>query len=166
MTKRSIGDPAAKVAGWAALACGFPAAARAASEAGMRVGVPVLPSLLRVSGAVVLVLAVLLGSAFLLRRFPLSRLGGRGAGRTIEVLERFYLNSKTGLYLVKVGRKKMLLGVGPAQVSLIAELKGEDVESGSSEEGAAFPAQLERFLSGILPRGRDKQGAECAGEPR
>ena len=128
----------------------------AGAQAGLYPGTHLLPSLLKVSGSVLLVLGLILGVAFLVRRFPLSRLTRRGAPGNIAVLDRFFLNPKIGLYLVRVGPRFLLLGVGGADVRLITELSEQEVGAPPESEIPPFSEQLEKFLSGLVSRNREK----------
>jgi flagellar biosynthetic protein FliO len=63
-------------------------------------------------------------------------LGQMPKGRALRVLERVPLDARRSLYLVQVGQKRLLLGASEQSLSLLAELRPEDLAS----EGAASAA--------------------------
>lgn len=82
--------------------------------------------------AVLLVLALLAGTLFWLRRRGLARfsLGARhGAGsRKIQLLERLPLSTQHSLHLIRVGDRELLIGVSPAGCTVL-----DHAEATSSE---------------------------------
>jgi flagellar biosynthetic protein FliO len=78
-----------------------------------------------------LALAVVVGLIYL-SIFLLKRLSGRTLPNTeqlIKVVGRSYLTPKQSLYIVKLGLKYAVLGVGENSVNLIKELTPEEVET-------------------------------------
>jgi flagellar biosynthetic protein FliO len=78
-----------------------------------------------------LALAVVVGLIYL-SIFLLKKLSGRTMANTeqlIRVVGKSYLTPKQSLYIVKLGLKYAVLGVGDNSVSLIKELSSEEVES-------------------------------------
>jgi flagellar biogenesis protein FliO len=124
--------------------------AHGSSHLGLYPGTSLFPSLLKVSGSVLLVLVVILGAAYLHKRVSLAKWTRRGLARNITVLDRFYLNQKAGLFLVRIGSRLLLLGVGAGDVRLIAELSERDLTTKDHKETPAFSDQLDRFLSGLV----------------
>lgn len=79
----------------------------------------------------ILALVVVVGLIYL-SIFLLKRLSGRTMPNTdqlIKVMGRSYLTPKQSLYIVKLGVKYAVLGVGENTVNLIKELSPEEVES-------------------------------------
>jgi flagellar biosynthetic protein FliO len=79
----------------------------------------------------ILALVVVVGLIYL-SIYLLKRLSGRNmpyADQLIKVIGRSYLTPKQSLYVVKLGAKYAVLGVGENTVNLIKELSAEEVES-------------------------------------
>src|SRR5882757_8155930 len=80
--------------------------------------------------AVFLVLALLLGALWLLRRkglatlgSPLARFtGSAGGGRQMQVIERVALTAQHSLHLVSLSGRLIVIGVSPGGCSQIASL--------------------------------------------
>jgi flagellar biosynthetic protein FliO len=78
-----------------------------------------------------LALAVVVGLIYV-SIFLLKRLSGRSLSDTeqlIKVVGKSYLTPKQSLYIVKLGLKYAVLGVGENSVNLIKELTSEELES-------------------------------------
>lgn len=79
------------------------------------------------------VLAILVIILLLVGRYLLPRLGrGRWAigqkGKLISVVDRFALEPRKNVYLLKVAKKYILVGTGDHSVHALTELAKEDVE--------------------------------------
>jgi len=77
--------------------------------------------------AVVLVLALLGGALWLLKRrgaasFQLPRMA-RGPARQMEVVERVALSAQHALHLVKVGERSFLVSTSPGACGLVTEVE-------------------------------------------
>lgn len=81
-------------------------------------GPDLLPSLLQTTGAMLVVLALLIGLAWLLRRGVQAR---RASG-ALAVESALSLGERRSLAIVTVEKRRLLLGLAPGQVSLITEL--------------------------------------------
>ncbi|MEJ5347468.1 MAG: flagellar biosynthetic protein FliO [Desulfosoma sp.] len=68
--------------------------------------------ILKTLGSLVLVLGLLLGGLYALRRWGQKFIKGSGTGR-IDILERRYLGPKHSLLLVRVAEETLLLGLSP-----------------------------------------------------
>lgn len=82
-------------------------------------GPDLLPSVWRTFGALALVLALVVGLAWLLRRGVLSR----RAGGALNVESALALGDRRSLVIVTVEGRRLLLGLSQANVSLVAELQ-------------------------------------------
>jgi len=106
----------------------------------------------RVGGSLAVVLLVALLAARLARRT--GRRSGRGA---LAVRERVGLTRDTSAVLLQAGDRLLLLGVGPQQVSLLAELgPGAPVVAGETvrpagQVGAVGGPSVGEALSGMSP---------------
>lgn len=79
------------------------------------------------------VLAILVILLLFVGRYLLPRLGkGRWAigqkGRLISVVDRFALEPRKNIYLLKVAKKYLLVGTGDHSIHALTELEKEDVE--------------------------------------
>lgn len=81
-------------------------------------GPDLMPSLWRMFGALAVVLGLLAGLAWLLRRGV-----GRRAGGTLGVESALALGDRRSLVIVTVEGRRLLLGVSPGGVSLVTELQ-------------------------------------------
>lgn len=88
--------------------------------------------------ATVLVLAALVGAAWLVRRGTLgASLGRKGRQLGFSVETAFPLGERRSLAVVTVEGRRLLLGLTPANISLITELPRGD-------QGQSFGATLDR----------------------
>ncbi|WP_183093924.1 flagellar biosynthetic protein FliO [Nocardioides stalactiti] len=71
-------------------------------------------------------LAVVVGLLLLIAKLSARRFGGR-AGATVEVLARQSISRGSGVVVVRVGSRVLVLGSTEQQVSLLAEVDPEDV---------------------------------------
>jgi flagellar biosynthetic protein FliO len=99
------------------------------------------PALLKLVGALVLILVIIYGSVWLLKRFS----GGRnvGNGNSITVLERHFLAPKQALYLIRVGSRHLLLGGSESGLRHLTDLQAEDFAEPA--KGAVAPAEDSKF---------------------
>ena len=82
------------------------------------VGPDFVPSLWRTLGALVVVLALIGVSAWLLRRSVVGRRAGKGLG----IESALSLGDRRSLVVVTVEGRRLLLGLAPGGVSLVTEL--------------------------------------------
>jgi flagellar biosynthetic protein FliO len=117
----------------------------------------------KVAGALVIVLGLIFGLRWVLRRtFPGAGVGGSSSA--VQVLSRTVLSPKQQLMLVRVGRRLVVVGDSGGQMSPLSEITDPD-------EVAALVGQLrDEKLSAAGPMfggllGRLRQGMEAAGAP-
>lgn len=77
-------------------------------------------------GALAVVIAVLCGAAFALKRWG-HRFAGGSNKALIHVLERRYLGPKHSLLLVRVAEDTLLLGLSPQGLSFLASVDTANV---------------------------------------
>ena len=109
------------------------------------------PSLLRVMGALLLVLGVFLGGVWLFRNW--QRLSvQRGRPAKLNVLEVRALGGRHAIYVVGYERERLLLASGPTGVSFLSQLPPADEDSAkeTAEKPAApsFSEALAKVLKG------------------
>ncbi|MDA8383599.1 MAG: flagellar biosynthetic protein FliO [Betaproteobacteria bacterium] len=126
-------------AGWTRLGLAAPLGATA----------PVVSAMgaLQVLAGLALVLAAIVGTAWLLKRFVP---GQRWAGGALRVVGGVLVGPKERVVLVEIGETWLVLGVAPGRVNALYTLpKPKDYEAGpSAQPEAAFPAWLKRALQG------------------
>jgi flagellar biogenesis protein FliO len=115
------------------------------------------PSILRVFGALALVLGLFLGGAWVFRNW--QRLAVRGQGPRLNVLEVRSLGGRQALYVVGYEEQRFLLASVPTGISLLTHLPAAEptaVDQATSEKKAApilsFPQALAQVLRGQTTR--------------
>ena len=107
-------------------------------------------SLLRVLGALILVIAVFLGFVWLLRNW--QRLMVRqGRAPKLNVLETRSLGGRSSIYVVGYEQDRFLVAASPAGVSLLSHLPQSPEEIGKTEteaRGIPFAQALTQVLKG------------------
>ncbi|ROR01883.1 flagellar biosynthetic protein FliO [Desulfosoma caldarium] len=81
--------------------------------------------ILKTVGALVLVLGLLWGATFALRRWGRPLLKGSGKG-WIHILERRYLGPKHSLVLVRIADETLLLGMSPHGLNYLTTIGFEN----------------------------------------
>ena len=103
-------------------------------------------SLLRLGGAMVLVLAVFFGGVWCFRNWQ-RLLAGRRPSSKLQILEVKALGNRQALYLVTVEGQKLLLGSSPAGLTSLCNLPAPESEM-STTIGKSFDENLQTMLSG------------------
>jgi flagellar biosynthetic protein FliO len=80
---------------------------------------------LRAAGAMIIVLSMIWGTMFLLKRYMPHRFGPLGHKRRIHVLETVPLGEKRALTLIRIDNEELLLAGTPGSVSLLKEIRLE-----------------------------------------
>lgn len=91
-------------------------------------------SLLKMISALLLVLGIILLSAYGARRFLHSRLRHWRRESLIHVLSTTYLGPKKEVSVIEVGGEYLVVGVTPSQISLLARLESVPLQSVHSNE--------------------------------
>ena len=96
-----------------------------------------------------LALAFVCVLAFWVLRWVARRgfLGAAGSGR-VRVLERVALDARRAVFLVKVGERVLLLGAGDAALTVLAELREDEVPPAATTGGTSFASLLARLRGG------------------
>jgi len=82
--------------------------------------------------ATLLVLGLVAALAWLVRRGPLARLAAKG--KPVAVETAIPLGDRRSLVIVTVEGRRLLLGMTPANISLVTELRGGVSESTSGAQ--------------------------------
>lgn len=70
-------------------------------------------------------LAIVLGIIYLCAKFLLPKIKLSGTGKFITVLDRVALEPNVSLYVIQIGIKKWLIGVGQKNITRIEQLDEE-----------------------------------------
>ena len=104
-------------------------------------------SLLRVMGALVLVIGLFLGGVWLLRNW--QRLAvQRGCAPRLNILEVRSLGGRQSIYVVGYEQERFLLASSPAGVQFLTHLPADGNAVGETKPAVPFSAALARFLGG------------------
>lgn len=111
---------------------------------------PALPdagtSMLRVFGALLIVLSLFFGGVWLFKNS--QRVLGRPNGASkLNVLEVKSLGNRQALYVVGYGRQRMLLGSSPVGVSLVSQLPEASEQEPPQAVMPSFGETLQRVLN-------------------
>ncbi len=77
--------------------------------------------LLKMGGALLVVLGVIATTAYLAKRFVYPRLGLKNS--PIQILATSYLGAKKEIALIEVGERFLVVGITPNQISLLTEME-------------------------------------------
>src|SRR5262245_30619308 len=86
-----------------------------------------------------LLLGLLVGAAYLVRRFVAGSVRRRAAQRSLRVVDVLPLHGRVKLVVVRCYDRSFLLGLGDKEVSSIAELDPEESARPAAEPRAAVP---------------------------
>ena len=100
-------------------------------------------SLVQATFSLALVLAAILGVAWVLKRARLSPRGGRGA---IGVIDQLAIGPRERVMLLRVGEAQLLLGVGPGGIVGLAPLATPLAIDASAAPSPPFAERLREFL--------------------
>jgi flagellar protein FliO/FliZ len=111
---------------WLLIGLFFNNALMAAEEGGKQIGVNVSPigaeGLLNTLSGLLVVLAVIVGAAWLFKRYGQFSMGGKGM---VRVLGGASVGSRERVVVVEVEDTRVLLGVAPGQVRMLHLLSAE-----------------------------------------
>ncbi len=120
------------------------------------------PSLLRVLGALALVLGLFLGGAWLVRNGRFSVFGPSRSAR-LNLLETRSLGGRQALHVVAYGQERFLIGSTPAGINLLSHLAPPQEGEESAPNPTAGPIPFAQALAQVL-RGQ-KQAPHKSGGP-
>jgi flagellar biogenesis protein FliO len=106
------------------------------------------PSVLRVFGALALVIGIFLGGVWLFRNW--QRLATqRGRAPKLNVIETRSLGGRQALYVVGYEQERFLISSSPAGVNLLSHLPGAEEETAAKTSSApSFAQALTQMLKG------------------
>jgi flagellar biogenesis protein FliO len=113
-----------------------------------------VPSLLRVAGALMLVIALFLGGVWLVRNW--QRVGGpRGRAPKLSVFETRSLGGRHSVFVVGYERERFLIASSPGGVNLISHLPAAAESETEAEAKTAAPPSFAQALQLVL-KGKGK----------
>jgi flagellar biogenesis protein FliO len=107
------------------------------------------PSLLRVLGALALVLGLFLGGVWLVRNGRFTCLT-RGRTARLNVLETRSLGARQALYVVGYGQERFLIGSTPAGINLLSHLASSSESDADLSSQPAANMSFSQALSQVL----------------
>nr|MBN2278328.1 flagellar biosynthetic protein FliO [candidate division Zixibacteria bacterium] len=122
-------------------------------------------SLIKLLGALVVVVAGIYGFVFILRRMMGRKFSGNGNRKLIEVIETTYLEQKKSISLVRFYDRAVLVGSAESGINILAELNPEETAKilalGSAEKmGPSFRSLLKAAGNRMMSLGMGKAGAD------
>lgn len=113
----------------------------------------VVGAMVKMISALALVIALVYGALYMLRRLMGRRLKGSGGGGLLEVVQTTYVGQHKAISLVRVGRRSVLVGVTDSQITTLTELDVEETDEvlGTSRQPAK-PEPFSGILSGAVER--------------
>jgi len=107
------------------------------------------PSVLRILGALALVIGIFLGGVWLFRNWQRLTLQ-RGRRPKLNVIETRPLGGRQALYVVGYEQGRFLIASSPSGVSLLSHLPDAVADEAPADENTspAFPVMLARMLKG------------------
>ena len=130
-------------------------------------------SLLRMLGALGVVLGILAGALWAIRRYDIKlpgRVGATGAARRIELIERLPLDTRRSVALIRRDGREHLILVGPEGAVLVetgivrdqrdadAEEERAVVQAANAAQAEADAAAMRESFAGLVEKARDKVG--------
>ncbi|MFH1035766.1 MAG: flagellar biosynthetic protein FliO [Pseudomonadota bacterium] len=104
-------------------------------------------AIVKMLAALALVLAVLVGLYWLIRRFLPNQAPGLGGG-AMRVIGRLPLGPKRGLALVEVADRVLLLGLGEQNISLLTTIDDQETIRRLTAGRGGFTAALKKAAGG------------------
>jgi flagellar biogenesis protein FliO len=108
-------------------------------------------SLLRVTGALALVLGLFLGGAWVFKNWQRLAIQ-RGQQPRLNILETRSLGSRQAVFVVGYERQRFLVATSPAGVNLLSHLPEAEANEAAAGEKAAGPVSFTQALAQVLKR--------------
>jgi flagellar biosynthetic protein FliO len=101
-------------------------------------------------GSVALIVGLLYLGMYAVKRFGPGLKSGGIKQDAISIMHKRHIAPKKAVYILKIGRRSMVVGVTDSQINHLADLTEEDVESIKSEEAPAG-GSFKHYLFGSGP---------------
>lgn len=132
----------------------------------------VMPSIVKVFGALAVVIACIYGGVYLFKRSLGRKFSGNSRSSALEVLETTHIGPKRVITLLRVNDRAVLIGSTESQVALLTELSSEETaellaqskqEPAQADFAKMFGSTLAKLRSALHPIGRQTAGVDQAG---
>ncbi len=84
-------------------------------------------SLIKIIIILALLIALIYGFLFFMKKYLYKNSGFKNSNR-IKLIETFYLSPKSKIYLIKIGKKFLLVGDNGNNISYLKELGEDEIE--------------------------------------
>jgi len=102
----------------------------------------------KIIGSVVLIIGLLYGAMYGVKRFgPGLKLAGI-KDNAISVMHKRHIAPKKAIYILKIGQRSMVVGVTDSQINHLADLTEEDLDSITVEEAPKKTNSFKQYLFG------------------
>lgn len=124
----------------------------------------VVMALIKMVSALLIVIGMVYGALFLLRRMMGRKNGCNANGDILEVLQTTFVGQNKAISLVKIANRSVLVGVTDHQVTLLSELSAaetEEILASTQTEKAqqeTFAGMLAKSMTKIKQMGLSKAG--------
>lgn len=106
----------------------------------------VLPSLTRIAVSLIVIVAIIYLTVFMLRKLSGSRFGG-GKGKTIEIVEQTYLAPKKSVCLLKLADRAVLVGITEQNINMLTEFNWDDLPKQAPVQTGQMPNGFQGLLN-------------------
>ena len=126
------------------------------------------PSFLKMLSALVIVLGIMIGGTFLVRKYFLPTLSNTAPGAAINILATRYVGQKNSIALIDILGHLVVVGVANNHLSLITTISdpaAKEKLNGLTRKNGEFPSLIDglaRYRNRFSPRkyaGKDEQGS-------
>lgn len=87
----------------------------------------ILPTLSRIGISLLVIIVVIYGSVFLLKKLSGQRLGGGARGKTVKIIEQTYIAPKKSVCLLKMADRAILIGITDTNINLLTECNWDEL---------------------------------------
>jgi len=108
---------------------------------------------LKLIGALIVVVIGIYGFLFVLKRMMGTRFSGNRKNKLIEIVETTHLAPKKSLSLIRYGKRAVLIGIADGSITALAEIDPEEVEQMLA---GTTPTRIETGFKGAFEQARDK----------
>jgi flagellar biosynthetic protein FliO len=126
---------------------------RAQQEEVPEIGGDLGPTLLQLLGALLLIVAFIYVSVWLMKRYTNGRINSGGS--VITIVERRHLTPKQALYLLKVGEEHLLVGATENGINKICDVKVPESDTTGNQrtkpQESKFGQLLTQAKSSLMP---------------
>ncbi|MCP4568308.1 MAG: flagellar biosynthetic protein FliO [FCB group bacterium] len=119
-----------------------------------------LPSLTRIALSLMVIIVVIYGVVYLLRKLSGNRLGGGRKNKTIQMVEQTYLAPKKSVCLIKMADRAVLVGVTDTHISMLTEMEWDtlpqDSQPCTEEKQTGFQGVLNDAVGKLFGTSKNK----------